>query len=134
MTTKAAARRGWDWGVLRVLHPFPSLLVAAVTVAIVPFADPDADVALYVVLGLGMLCYQFAIGVANDLADAATDAVSKPWKPIARGAVSRRAAVLLCAAFVGAGMLVTSGLDLWPWLVGIAGLACGLAYDMQFKR
>jgi 4-hydroxybenzoate polyprenyltransferase len=134
VTTKAEARRSWEWAVLRVLHPFPSVLVAAVTVAIVPLADPGAEVALYVVLGLGMLCYQFAIGVANDLADAEADAATKPWKPIARGALSRRAAVVLTAAFVGAGMLVTSGLELLPWLIGIAGLACGLAYDVQFKR
>ncbi len=127
-------RRGWDWGVVRVVHPFPSVLVAAVTVAIVPFADPEAEVALYVVLGLGMLCYQFAIGVANDLADAETDAATKPWKPIARGAISRRGAVALCALFVGAAMVVTSGLDLGAWLIGIGGLACGLAYDLHFKR
>lgn len=123
-----------SWAVLRVLHPFPSFLVAGLTVALVPFADPDAEVALYVVLGLGMLAYQFAVGVANDVVDAANDAVTKPWKPVAQGAISRRAATLLCAGLAGGGMLVTSGLDFLPWLIGLAGLACGLAYDVEFKR
>jgi 4-hydroxybenzoate polyprenyltransferase len=132
--TRHATARGFDWGVLRVLHPFPSFLVATVTVALVPFADPHASPALYVVLGLGMLCYQFSLGVANDVVDAADDAATKPWKPVARGAISRRAATLLAAALAGAGLLATSGLELVPWLIGAAGLACGLAYDVQFKR
>ncbi|MEX0783881.1 MAG: UbiA family prenyltransferase [Dehalococcoidia bacterium] len=134
METSATRRRGWEWGALRVLHPFPAILVTAVTVAIVPFADTDAEFAVYLVLGLGMLCYQFAIGVANDLVDADLDAAVKPWKPIPRGALSRRAAVVVAAALAGAGVLVTSGLDLVPWLVGVGGLACGLAYDVHLKR
>lgn len=119
---------------MRLLHPFPSLLVAGLTAALVPFADADANVALYLVLGLGMLCYQFSVGVANDVVDAADDAITKPWKPVARGAISRRAATLLAAGLAGAGMLITSGLDLGPWLIGVAGLGCGLAYDVQLKR
>ncbi|HEX6030515.1 MAG TPA: UbiA family prenyltransferase [Tepidiformaceae bacterium] len=119
---------------LRVLHPFPSFLVAALTVAIVPFADPDAPVSLYVALGLGMLLYQFAIGVANDITDAPDDAQNKPWKPIARGAITLRAGKLLVAGLAGAGLLVTSGLDPGAWLIGLAGLSAGLAYDVHFKR
>jgi 4-hydroxybenzoate polyprenyltransferase len=134
MTTGTSERAGWDWSLLRVLHPFPSILVAAVTVAIVPFADSQAGVALYLVLGVGMLSYQFAIGVANDLVDAETDAETKPWKPIARGALSRKAAVVLTAGLVGAGMIATSGLEVVPWLIGIGGLSCGLAYDLHLKR
>lgn len=134
MTIGATGRTGWDWGVLRVLHPFPSVLVAVVTVVIVPFADPDAELALYVVLGLGMLSYQFAIGVANDLADVEADRIAKPWKPIARGAIDQRTAVLLVTGLVGAGALLTSGLAVVPWLAGVAGLACGLLYDVHLKR
>ena len=31
-------------------------------------------------------------------------------------------------------MAVTSTLDLVPWLIGIAGLGCGLVYDLSLKR
>jgi 4-hydroxybenzoate polyprenyltransferase len=31
-------------------------------------------------------------------------------------------------------MVITSGLPFGAWLVGIAGLACGLVYDVQLKR
>ena len=64
------------YGYFRLVHPFPSLLVTAVTVALLPLADRDARFALYVELGLGMLCFQFAIGAANDAADAALDAAT----------------------------------------------------------
>ena len=120
--------------VVRLVHPFPSLVVTAVTVAFAFFADRSPPPARVVELGVAMLCYQFAIGVANDLVDALDDAKSKPWKAIPRGLVSRRTAVVLVAALAGAGMLVSSPLPGAAWLVGIAGLACGLAYDVQLKR
>lgn len=118
----------------RVVHPFPSLLVTALTIAIVPLADRDAPAALYLQLGLGMLCFQFAIGTANDAADAALDAVTKPWKPIAAGRLSLRTAKLLAVLFAGGGLTVTLDLNAGAWFIGLAGLLCGLAYDLALKR
>ncbi len=116
----------------RALHPFPSLLLATLTVALVPIAGGGIGTA--VVLGLGMLCYQFAIGLTNDVVDAEDDAVRKPTKPIPSGALSRAAAARLGAAFALAGLLITLPLPLGAWLIGIAGLSCGLAYDAWLKR
>ena len=135
-TTKAqtAALPAAPVSILRLFHPFPSFVVTAVTVAFAFFADHSPPLARVVELGVAMLCYQFAIGVANDLVDAVDDAKSKPWKAIPRGLVSRRTAVALVAGLAGAGMLASSLLPGAAWLVGIAGLACGLAYDVQLKR
>ena len=72
----------------RAVHPFPSLLVTGVVLALVPLADPSASGSLYLRLGMGMLCYQFAIGLTNDLVDAADDAMAKAKKPIPAGLVS----------------------------------------------
>lgn len=119
---------------MRVLHPFPSLLVAALTVALAAFADAGAPRSLIIRLGAGMLLFQFAIGVTNDIVDLENDRRAKPWKPIARGAISRQTAVLLAAGFAGAGLLVTASLPLVAWLIGAAGLFCGLSYDTYFKR
>lgn len=85
-------------------------------------------------LGVGMLCYQFAVGAANDVVDAADDSKTKPWKAMARGLLSRRAAVSIAAGLAAAGMLVTAALPFGSWLIGIGGLACGLAYDVHLKR
>lgn len=119
---------------IRVVHPFPSLLVTAVTVAMAFIAANEPPMTTVAVLGVGMLCFQFAIGVANDVADAPEDAATKPWKAIPRGLVPRRHAVAGAAGFAGAGMLVTSVLPFGAWLVGLGGLVCGLVYDVQLKR
>ena len=119
---------------IRAVHPFPSLVVTAVTIAMAFIVDSQPALSVALPLGLGMLCYQFAIGLANDLVDASDDAANKPWKAIPRGVIPRRTAVVLVAALAGAGMLVTSALPLSAWLIGMAGLACGLAYDVQLKR
>ncbi len=121
-------------GVARVVHPFPSLLVSGIVLALIPVADPGASALIYLRLGLGMLCYQFAIGIVNDLVDAHDDAVAKPGKPIAAGGVSARAATWLAVALVVLGAIVTLGLPVEAWLVGVAGLGCGLVYDLWLKR
>jgi len=121
-------------GFVRLVHPFPSLVVTAVTVALVPLADSDAAVSVYLWLGIGMLCFQFSIGAANDVVDRFDDAVAKPWKPIPSGAVPRRVAVGLAALLAGTGLAVTAGMPVGAWLLGAAGLACGLVYDVSLKR
>ncbi|HEY4668470.1 MAG TPA: UbiA family prenyltransferase [Tepidiformaceae bacterium] len=119
---------------LRVVHPFPSFLVAGLTVALVPLANADAGLGLYLSLGIGMLLFQFAIGLVNDLVDSADDRLTKPWKPVASGAISRATAVRLAVACAGGGLLATIGLPLGAWPVGLLGLLCGLSYDVYFKR
>ena len=119
---------------LRLVHPFPSLVVTVVTVAFAFVADGTPDAATVAMLGAGMLCFQFAIGVANDVVDFDDDRAAKPWKALPRGIASRRAGVVLAAGFAGGGMAITSGLPFLSWLVGLAGLACGLVYDVQLKR
>ena len=47
--------------------------MTALTVALVPLADRNAGIGLYLALGLGMLAYQFSIGVTNDIIDLPDD-------------------------------------------------------------
>jgi 4-hydroxybenzoate polyprenyltransferase len=117
-----------------MFHPFPSLVVTAVTVALAFIADSTPDMAVVGTLAVSMLCYQLSIGVANDLVDAPSDGTTKPWKAIPRGLVSRRHAIVLASGLAAAGIAISIDLELGAWLVGIAGLVCGLAYDVQLKR
>ena len=127
-------RRRDSLAVLRVVHPFPSFLVALVAVALVPLTDSEAPLDRYLTLGLGMLLFQFTIGLVNDIVDLASDGVAKPWKPLVRGAISRRTAVLVAIGLGSAGLLLTLRLPLEAWLVGVLGLGLGIAYDVYFKR
>ena len=116
------------------LHPFPSFLVSGLVVALILLANPDASRSLYLQLGMGMLCYQFAIGLVNDAVDAEDDMIAKPTKPIASGKLSRRTASFAAVVFVGAGLLITAGIPAVAWALGVAGLCCGLVYDLWLKR
>lgn len=118
----------------RIVHPFPSVLVAGLTVALALLAGGREEWRAATQLGVAMLLYQFSIGVTNDIADEADDAINKPWKPLPRGALTRRAAVLLAGVCAGGGMVLTFSLPFDAWLVGLAGLGCGLAYDVALKR
>lgn len=119
---------------LRIVHPFPSVLVAAVTAALVLLAGGRDDWGAALQLGVAMLLYQFAIGITNDVADEADDAANKPWKPIPRGLVSRRTAILTAGLCAVGGMVLTFNLPFGAWIVGLAGLGCGLAYGAVLKR
>src|SRR5258708_29514743 len=78
-------RGGRVKAVAMLLHPGPSLLVTAVTVAAGGIAVgglPSPGLSLRLVLI--MLPAQFAFGAANDPADAGAGAAAKPYKPIVR--------------------------------------------------
>jgi 4-hydroxybenzoate polyprenyltransferase len=122
------------FAIFRALHPFPSFLVAALTLLLIPFADRHAAASLYAELGLGMLCFQFSIGLTNDIVDVVDDAQAKPRKPLPSGALSRRIAVYVVVGLAVAGLLITVPLPFGAWLIGAAGLSCGLAYDLRLKR
>ena len=121
-------------GYVRLVHPFPSLLVTAVTVAMAFAADRSPETGVLLQLGLGMLLYQFAIGAANDVVDLADDAETKPWKPLVRGDLRTDQATRFAVLVALAGLALTFSLPLVPWLLGVGGLLCGLAYDFGLKR
>jgi len=80
-----------------------------------------------------MLFLQFAIGIANDLADAPADALAKPGKPLPAGLLTRRqAGTALCAAGA-AGLLSAASVGVLALVVGIVGLADGFLYDLRLK-
>jgi 4-hydroxybenzoate polyprenyltransferase len=81
-----------------------------------------------------MLLLQFGIGAANDWADAATDATSRPTKPIPAGLVRRPTAARIAEGAAVAGLALAALAGLPTLVVAAAGLATGLAYDLRLKR
>lgn len=119
---------------LRLVHPFPSGVVAGVTVAFVFLADASPGVRLPPTLGLGMLCIQFAIGILNDLVDVEDDRANKPWKALARGLVPLAAARVVMGALIVTGLVLAGTYGTGSLAIAMAGLACGVAYDLRLKR
>jgi 4-hydroxybenzoate polyprenyltransferase len=128
MPATSAARFG---GLLRLVHPFPSLLDAAVTAAIAAIAGAGAG--LVALLAGAMLLLQLGIGAANDWADAAADRTAQPGKPVPSGLVRRSAAarIAFVAAAAGLGLAALAGPA--PLAVAAVGLGAGLAYDLRLK-
>jgi 4-hydroxybenzoate polyprenyltransferase len=118
-------------GLIRLVHPFPSLLDGLVVVGVAIVAGADLLAAIR--LGLSMTALQMSIGSLNDLVDAPADAEHKPGKPIPNGRVSRplARAVTIVSAGVGIGLAIPSG----PTVVALAVvvLTIGYAYDLVAK-
>ena len=118
-------------GYFRLVHPFPSALDAVAAGAIALIAGADASLATR--LALGMLGLQFAIGTANDLADAPRDALNRPGKPLPAGLVGPLGADAVLFVAAGAGLLSAASAGPAALAVGILGLADGLVYDVRLK-
>lgn len=118
-------------GVARVVHPFPSLLDAAVVAAVATVAG--APPSLAATLAASMLALQLAIGAANDWADAPADALAQPDKPIPAGLVGRRAVARLAALLAATGLGLAAVAGLGAFAIAVVGLGVGLAYDLRLK-
>jgi 4-hydroxybenzoate polyprenyltransferase len=79
-------------------------------------------------------CSQFAIGSANDVVDRELDARTKPWKPVARGAIDPAVATAFAAMLSLACLALSASLSMATLLAAVGGLGCGLAYDLRLKR
>lgn len=118
-------------GLIRLIHPFPSLLDGLATTVIALVAGGDPVTALR--LGASMFALQASIGALNDIVDAPADAGHKRGKPIPSGVVSEASArgMVVLGVGVGLALAIPSG----PILVGTAILilAVGYGYDLAGK-
>jgi 4-hydroxybenzoate polyprenyltransferase len=121
-------------GLIRLVHPFPSLLDGLVVAGVASIAGSGPGAA--VLLGLSMTFLQGSIGAVNDIVDAPRDAIAKPDKPIPAGLVSRTTAST--TAVIGGGLGLALGWLAGPHgasvvLIGLVVLGIGFAYDLWFK-
>jgi 4-hydroxybenzoate polyprenyltransferase len=116
---------------LRIIHPFPTVMNVAATGGLALIATRGgASLASVAHLMLAMLAVQACIGTVNDLTDRELDAASKPSKPLVQGALSVNAARRLSAATFVTAVFLSAGFGVGSWLLSMAGLGCGLAYDL----
>jgi 4-hydroxybenzoate polyprenyltransferase len=119
----------------RVIHPFPSALNVVATVVLATIAnDGLPSTSVLVRLAAAMFCVQAAIGATNDYYDRDLDALTKPRKPIVRGAIDPGATLRLAVVFAVVAGVLTATFGPLSIAAGAAGLAAGLAYDVRLKR
>jgi 4-hydroxybenzoate polyprenyltransferase len=130
-TTSWPTSTSWSTSdLVRLTHPFPSLLDGAATAGIALLLGGTP--ALAALLGVAMVALQASIGVLNDLFDAPRDA-GRADKPIAAGRIATRTGWRLMVAAATAGLGLSAIAGLWALAVGAAILAVGFAYDLWFK-
>ena len=118
-------------GLIRLAHPFPSLLDGLVVGAVALVAGGDGLTAAR--LALSMTALQVSIGALNDVIDAPTDAGHKPGKPIPAGLVPRRLGLAAVVGGAGIGLALGAPSGSATVALAIVGLAIGFGYDLVFK-
>jgi 4-hydroxybenzoate polyprenyltransferase len=118
-------------GLVRLTHPFPSLLDGGATLAIALLAGGRPLDALR--LGAAMVALQASIGTINDLVDVPRDAGRKPGKPIPAGLVGPTTATLLALVAAAVGLVLSLPSGLPTGVVAVAILAVGLLYDLWLR-
>lgn len=118
-------------GLIRLTHPFPSVLNGLIAAAVAVVAGGGGLTAVR--LGVAMVALQASIGTLNDLLDVDRDAGRVPAKPIPAGLVSRGTArsIWIGAALLGLLLVVPSGAI--TLVVAGLGLSIGYAYDRFAK-
>jgi heme o synthase len=120
------------WGLLRASHPEPGAAVtAAATLLAIGVGHSAAGAAL---VGLTVLASQLAVGWTNDWLDAERDrAVGRTDKPLATGAVSRRAVGIAGLVTAVATPLLGLASGLPAATAGTAALLSALLYNWPLK-
>lgn len=120
---------------LRIARPHAGLLAAMYTALGAYLASsawlhhPSTVLRSSLVIAL-IVAFGFII---NDYHDAAEDQLSKPYRPIPSGRLSRRSALALACAAAGLSVVVAATLGLWPTLVALCLVACSAAYTFYLK-
>ena len=126
-------RRIRSW--LHILHPFPSLVVAATGVGFAALASSRPLAAdHWARLACVLAASQFAVGAFNDYCDADLDAAAKPGRPIPSGLATRSGALLATIALVAATVALAASFGPSTLAFTVVGTAAGLAYDGLLKR
>lgn len=129
---RIATRLGRILQGLLVVHPLPSAINAVLVGCLAVIAGGGLPVAA--VSAIAMLGFQTSIGALNDLVDAEQDRLVKPGKPIPAGLVSRRIALGIVISGGLVGLTISAGLGAVVLVLGAAGYASGLAYDLFMRR
>jgi 4-hydroxybenzoate polyprenyltransferase len=120
-------------GFLLLTHPGPvALFISVVALFAIRISWPSFVWSTILLLIAAHAAMQFSISMINDYCDRALDAATKPSKPIARGLVTPREALI-----VGIGMAVLMVLILLSLplalVVSLCYLALGQAYNLGLK-
>lgn len=126
---------GQRWRTLRALlrltHPLPTLLNAVAAAALAMVAGAPSNVAAQV--ALTMLGVHTFIGATNDYVDRHRDE-GRSDKPLARGQLPPRAALLMAAAGLTTGLTAAAQVSALTLVLAVLGAFVGFTYNVWMKH
>ena len=121
-------------GLFLLSHPVPVLFhIIAVTVFAMLAAWPHFVWGIILLVIAAHAAMQISIAMLNDYCDRDLDAASKPNKPIPRGLVSPREALIAGLSMIGLMLLLLLPLPPLALLISFCYLALGQAYNLGLK-
>lgn len=115
-------------------HPVPVLFhVIAITIFALLAAWPRPVWAVVLLVVGAHAAMQLAIAMLNDYCDRERDAIGKPEKPIPLGLVTPREALMAGCVMIALMALLLLPLPPLAWLLSLAYLALGMAYNLGLK-
>lgn len=118
-------------GLVRLGHPFPSVLDGVVTALLALIAGAGPVRAS--LLASSMIALQVSIGALNDLVDVERDHGRKAGKPIPAGYVGRGAAGTTVAVGLGLGLGLSAVAGPMALAIAVVGTGSGYVYDLRLK-
>ncbi len=115
-------------------HPIPVLFhIVAVTIFTLLAAWPLFTWNIIALVIAAHAVMQISIAMINDYCDRRTDALSKPEKPIARGLVHPREALIAGLLAIVIMLVLLAQLPLLALIISLCYLALGQAYNLGLK-
>ena len=121
-------------GFVQLCHPVPvlfHLLGVTIFALLATWPHPAWQVVLLIVGAHTAM--QMAIAIFNDYYDRKRDAVGKPEKPLARGLVTPREALVAVWLMLVLMLVLLFPLPPLAWLISLLYLALGMAYNLGLK-
>jgi 4-hydroxybenzoate polyprenyltransferase len=121
-------------GFLLLTHPGPvTLFIAMVALFALRISWPYFIWSTFLLLIAAHAAMQFSISMINDYCDRALDAVNKPDKPIVRGLVTPREALIVGICMAVLMVIILLLLPPLALVVSVCYLALGQAYNLGLK-
>ena len=122
------------YGLFLLGHPVPVLFhLVAVTLFALLAVWPRLLWSVVLLIVGAHTAMQLAIAMLNDYCDRARDAAGKPEKPIPRGLVTPREALIAGCVMIALMILLLLPLPPQAWLISLLYLALGMGYNLGLK-
>ena len=132
-STNSAMLKG-SRGLALGIHPFPTTAEAVAGTLFFLMAADGAIGFNWLILFGSIFLIHASIGLSNDYCDFALDSQTKPGKPLVRGDIKARTALLVAYITATAGALLSLWFGWKTFIVSLAVLASGVTYNVWAKR